>query len=189
MYLFLNKCVIIVFNQFTMKLKELTGRHVHEPSFQVRQNSISLNRELSAPLWANIWSWCWQDNTHVLHNSVPARKKTIMRNKLIPSPSAVRPGAAPVTPPGHILKRKRLQLHHHSRTPSWEISVHSQAGYWPVFQGLTLQFVIRLWFLLKLISRLKVGNYSRLGLHAFRRQLQETSKTLRKMSDVFTHEP
>lgn len=42
---------------------------------------------------------------------------------------------------------------------------------WPVFQGLTLQFVVRFRFLLKLLSNLEVGNYSRFGLHICRCQL------------------
>lgn len=42
---------------------------------------------------------------------------------------------------------------------------------WPVFQGLTLQLVIRFRFLLKLLAIIEVGNYSRLGLHNCRCQL------------------
>lgn len=45
---------------------------------------------------------------------------------------------------------------------------------WPVFQGLTLQFVIRLRFLLKLLTNLEVGHNSWFGLHTCRCQLLET---------------
>lgn len=56
---------------------------------------------------------------------------------------------------------------------------------WPVFQGLTLQFVISLGFLLKLFSHLEIRNDPRLGLHTCRCQLLETLSLLKSSRGVF----
>lgn len=52
--------------------------------------AASPQTDLSHPLGANIWSWCWQDNTQTLHNFMSNR--IITRNGRQVEPS--RPGMA-----------------------------------------------------------------------------------------------
>lgn len=141
-------------------------------------SSISSHRDLSAPLRANIWSWCWQDNTHMLHNFMPAGEPGGMTTETPGSGTITgggSHGAHPLDDPQHAawLSPKHQNLSSLGNNCP-------RSGNRPVLQGLTLQFVIRLRLLLKLLSDLEVGNDSRFGLHTCRCQLLETSKPEKK---------
>lgn len=139
---------------------------------------------LSGVPHANIWSWCWQDNTQALHNDA---NRITARSRSRETSSTERWAHARTHTHGLGTTLWKTCSPIITRTPksatAWENNC-PRLHNWPVFQGLTLQFVIRLRLLLKLLPDLEVGNYPRFGLHTRGGQLlgggRKKVKPLRK---------